>query len=151
MRDWNSEKILDDVLRYLTLYYFRNDDDQFGYIPYEQLWKYLDSRSIYQSECLSLILFLSRDNKIDIYPPEVTGIDKAPQKVRLNFEGKMFFDAGGYKQKKTDTENERIYKSNYDTNVLQQTKGLNRATWGVVIATTCLVLVEILSWTGCGH
>lgn len=98
LRNSSNETILDEALRYLSNFYYRNDEEK-GFIPYQTFWNHMDSRSIYQSECLSLVTFLSRNNKIDIHPfGNHLATDVEPIKIRLNFEGLMFFNSGGYTQ-----------------------------------------------------
>jgi len=153
--DWSDEQKLNEVLRFLSLYYFRNRDDSThylsGYITYTTLWEHLDRRSIFESECLSMVLYLSREHKIDITKSQIDPLETAPQFVRLNFEGHKFLHSGGYAQQKKDTENERLYKLNYDEKISGQSSNLTIATWAISIATCFLLIAEILSWTGCGH
>lgn len=149
LRDSSNEEKLDETLRYLTNFYFRNTDanSYIGeYVEYSQFWKHMDSRSIYRSECLSMVLFLTKDGKVDILPL-LDKLNSEPQQIRLNFEGLMWFDRGGYVQEKKDIQDERTYKFKFDTNVLKQNTNLTRATWAIMIATTALVIAEILSWT----
>lgn len=101
MHDWDNEKKLNEVLRYLSNFYFRNDNSD-GFIPYSQLKDYLDKRSISYSYCLSMILYLSRDNKIDISPREYEMNGGEPMKIRLNFEGHKFMWLGGYVTQRDD-------------------------------------------------
>ena len=110
MREWSDEKKLDEVLRELSMFYFRNDDND-GFIPYTQLRNYLDKRSITYSESLSMVLYLSRDNKIDIIPKDDSLQGTPPTKIRLNFEGHKFMWAKGYVGKRKSNEVEIRYKN----------------------------------------
>ncbi|MBK6481907.1 MAG: hypothetical protein IPG01_01940 [Chitinophagaceae bacterium] len=153
LRDSSNEEKLDEALRFLSNFYFRNSDaDSYigEYVEYGQFWKHMDSRSIYRSECLSMILFLEKDGKIEVLQA-LANLKGEPQQVRLSFEGLMWFNSGGYVQEKKDTDDARDYKLNYESKTSRQTAGLIRATWAIVIATAVLALTEILSWTRGGH
>lgn len=137
LRNSSNEAILDEALRFLSNYYFRNDDAG-GFVSYTDFWNHMDSRSIYKSECLSLVLFLSRDNKIDIFPfGNNLSYDREPDKIRLNFEGLMFHNSGGYSRAQIDTTNNRRRHDRNERRLVIYTLVLG-------IATFLLVLTEVL-------
>ncbi len=156
----SDDQKLDAILKYLSLFYFKNDADRAydcGFVLYSEFKKHTMTFGVYNSECLSIALYLSRHNYIDLSPIEGAFIDSTPAKVRIQFSGMKFMNEGGFSQKTRDSNSRREIEKNLLLISKRNEKTLSVSTLVLALATSFLLIVEIIKFVFehqsffCGH